>query len=278
MAYTKAAYDQAVKTIRQQVTQQPTLGLVLGSGLGTLTDMLTDSIVIDYEDIPNWPHSTVPGHEGRLHIGQLHGRWVVAQQGRAHFYEGYTLQQITFPVRVMRLLGIDTLIVTNAAGGINPAFNAGEIMLIADHINFLGLTGLSPLTGRNDDAIGPRFPSLVHTYDRELRARARQVADELGITLREGVYAGVSGPAYETPAEVRMLRAVGADAVGMSTVNEVLVARHAGMRVVAFSSITNVAIDTLDTDRETSHDEVLEMSARIRSDMTQLVDGVIESL
>lgn len=275
MTYSRADYERAAALIRERDSRPIAAGLVLGSGLGVLADEITDRVVIPYAEIPNFPRSTVQGHAGQLVIGSLEGVTVIAQQGRAHFYEGYTMQQITFPIRVMLLLGIKTLILTNAAGGVNPNFTPGDIMLINDHINFVGLAGHNPLIGENDDSFGPRFPGMAHTYSRELRDRAHQTAADQGITLREGVYACVSGPFFETPAEIRMLRAIGADAVGMSTVHEVLVARHGGIDVLAFSCITNKAIDTLDAPHETNHEEVLETGARIIPTMTGLLRGVL---
>lgn len=278
MTYTTADYEQAVAAIRQHTTIQPRIGLVLGSGLGTLADTLENAVAIPYAEIPGWPASTVHGHAGRLVIGELSGQQVVAQQGRAHFYEGYTMQQITFPIRVVHFLGVQTLILTNAAGGVDPSFSVGDVMLINDHINFPGMTGSNPLMGPNDDAIGPRFVGLAQAYDREMRGIARDVAREANIPLHEGVYAAVSGPSFETPAEIRMLRTIGANAVGMSTVHEVLVARHAGMRVMACSGITNVAIDHVDSELETNHEEVLEAGKVIVPRLKTIVTGVLSAL
>jgi purine-nucleoside phosphorylase len=243
-----------------------------------LADTLVDRVVIPYADIPGWPRSTVHGHSGQLVLGQLEGQSVVAQQGRAHFYEGYSAQEITFPVRVMKLLGIDTLILTNAAGGLNPAYQVGEIMLLNDHINFVGMAGFNPLVGPNDESFGPRFVGMAQTYDRDLRKLAKQVAAEAGVTLHEGVYVCLAGPNFETPAEIRMLRAMGADAVGMSTAHEVVVARHAGLRVMACSGITNVAIDSVDTELEANHEEVLEAGKVIVPRLTTVLRGVLRSL
>lgn len=271
-------YEHAVNLIRSRITVQPTIGLVLGSGLGGLANAIDHAVSIPYEDIPGFPQSTVQGHSGRLVIGELEGKTVLCQQGRTHFYEGYSMAQVTFAIRVMYLLGIETVILTNAAGGINPHFRAGDIMLINDHINLLGMVGNNPLMGWNDDSIGPRFPSMTQTYDQHLRHLTHQVAEQYQIPLQEGVYMGLSGPSFETPAEVRMIRVLGGDAVGMSTVNEVLVARHAGMRVLAFSSITNVGIDQLDTEIETNHEEVLEVGRVIVPRLTRLIRGVLERL
>jgi len=277
MTYTAADYEQAVAVIRSRVDVTPQVGLVLGSGLGGLADAIENRTVIPYDDIPGWPKSTVHGHHGNLVIGQLEGKTVVAQQGRAHFYEGYSMQQVTFPIRVMFYLGARTLILTNAAGGLNTDFNVGELMLITDHINLVGMIGNNPLMGPNDDSLGPRFPGMSQTYDRELRDLARQVAQDNAIRLNEGVYIGLSGPNFETPAEVRMLRTLGADAAGMSTVHEVLVARHAGMRVMACSGITNVAIDQIDSDGDANHEEVLEAGQVIVPRLTAVLRGVLRA-
>jgi purine-nucleoside phosphorylase len=252
--------------------------LVLGSGLGGLADEIDNATVIPYGEIPGWPQSTVHGHSGNLVVGDLEGVPVIAQQGRAHFYEGYAMDQVTFPIRVMHFMGTETVILTNAAGGLNPSFSAGDVMLINDHINIVGMVGNNPLMGPNDETLGPRFPGMTQTYDRELRRLASDIADEQNIELREGVYVGLSGPNYETPAEVRMLRHWGADAVGMSTVHEVLVARHAGMRVLAFSGITNVAIDTIQTDADANHEEVLEVGKVIVPKLASLLRGILRSL
>lgn len=278
MAFAQSDYQAVVERIRAQTALQPQIGLVLGSGLGPLANTLEDRVVIPYADLPQWPRSTVHGHSGQLVLGYLEGQPVVTQQGRAHFYEGYTMQQVTFPIRVMHALGIHTLILTNAAGGVNPKFSVGELMLINDHINFLGLAGQNPLVGPNDDSVGPRFVGLAQAYDRDLRQAARSIATEHDIPLHEGVYASVSGPSFETPAEIRMLRTIGADAVGMSTVHEVLVARHVGLRVMACSGVTNVAIDSVDSDFETNHEEVLEAGQVIVPRMTTILRGVLRTM
>lgn len=277
MGYTRADYENAVAVIRKRTTIQPTVGLVLGSGLGELADTLENRVVIPYRDIPGWPPSTVPGHVGQLVIGYLEGQPVVAQQGRAHFYEGYTPQQVTFPVRVMHFLGVQTLILTNAAGGLNRSYKVGDLMILNDHINFVGMAGSNPLVGPNDDSIGPRFVGMSQTYDRHLRQTAKKVASDAGITLHEGAYVCVSGPNFETPAEIRMLMHF-ADAVGMSTVHEVLIARHAGMRVMAYSGITNVCIDAVDTPLDTNHEEVLEAGKLLVPRLTTILKGVLRSL
>lgn len=278
MTYQHTDYQAAVAAIRQRTGFQPEIGLVLGSGLGSLAETLEDRTVIAYADIPGWPRSTVHGHSGQLVMGTLEGRAVVAQQGRAHFYEGYTAQQITFPIRVMKLLGVETVILTNAAGGLNPSYQVGDLMLLNDHINFVGMAGHNPLVGPNNELFGPRFIGMAQTYDRELRTLATQVAAQASVALHEGVYICLAGPNFETPAEVRMLRMLGGDAVGMSTAHEVLVARHAGMRVMACSGITNVAIDTVDSDQEASHEEVLDAGQVLVPRLTAILRGVLRSL
>ena len=278
MSYTLADYEKAVSLIQDRITMQPAIGLVLGSGLGGLADTLTERVVIPYGEIPGWPQSTVPGHSGQLVIGRFEGKVVAAQQGRAHFYEGYSLQQVTFPIRVMHLLGIKTVILTNAAGGLNTTYRTGELMLLSDHINFAGMAGNNPLMGPNEDQFGPRFVGMVQTYDKDLRRLARDVAEKAGITLHQGVYVCLSGPNFETPAEIRMLRVLGGDAVGMSTVHEVLVARHMGMRVMACSGITNECIDSPDVELETNHEEVLDAGKVLVPKLTTILRGVIRAL
>ena len=275
--YEREHYEQAAAVIRQKTALQPSIGLVLGSGLGKLADDLAERALIPYEDIPGWPRSTVVGHQGNLVIGKMGGQVVAAQQGRAHYYEGYSMRQVTFPIRVMRALGIGTVILTNAAGGVNPAYQVGDLMLLEDHINMPGMVGANPLMGPNDEQLGERFVGLAQAYDRRLRQCALDVARQEGIRLHSGVYFGLSGPAFETPAEIRMIRALGGDAVGMSTVHEVLVARHGGMRVMACSSITNQAIDAVDTDLETNHEEVLQAGKIIVPRLTAILKGVLKN-
>ncbi|MFO7322957.1 MAG: purine-nucleoside phosphorylase [Chloroflexota bacterium] len=278
MTFTRKDFAAAARVIRERTSLEPRIGLVLGSGLGHLADTLVDADVVPYRDIPGWPQSTVEGHRGELVLGMLEGQPVVVQRGRAHFYEGYTPQQVTFPVRVMRELGVTTLILTNAAGGLNPDFHVGDVMLINDHINFVGMAGNNPLMGPNDPELGQRFIGMSQTYDRKLRQEAHRAASEAGITLREGVYVCLSGPTFETPAEVRMLRMLGGDAVGMSTVHEVLVARHGGMRVLAFSGITNLAIDRLDAGADANHEEVLEAGRLIVPRLEAILRGVLRNM
>ncbi len=276
--FTLQSYDEAADSIRQRIRVQPRVGLVLGSGLGPLADEIADPVRIPYQEIPHFPVSTVEGHAGQLVVGTLAGVPVCAMQGRFHFYEGYSPQQITFPVRVMRRLGVEILVLTNAAGGLNPSFHAGELMLVQDHIGLVSLAGLNPLRGPNLDAFGLRFPSMNDAYSPRLRQLTRQAAADLGIGLREGVYVWVAGPNFETPAEVRFLRGIGADAVGMSTVPETIVAVHAGMEVLCISSITNVAIDQVDVEAKTSHEEVLETGQTIVPRLTRLLLEVLPRL
>jgi len=272
------AYDEAAAAVRAYTSQQPLIGLVLGSGLGSLADTIENPDVIPFDKIPYWPVSTVPGHHGRLVIGNLEGRPVMVLQGRVHFYEGYSPAQITLPVRVMRRLGVTTLILTNAAGGINAQYQPGDLMLIKDHLNLPGIAGQNPLRGPNDDSFGPRFPDMTQVYDPALRRLAHATAAQLGFNLQEGVYAFVAGPSYETPAELRLLQLVGADAVGMSTVPSAIVARHAGMRVLGISTITNLALPDPPPDQVTSHEEVLEVGRLVIPRLTSLLRTLISQL
>ncbi len=269
-------YQEAAESVRARMKRLPTVGLVLGSGLGPLAEALEHPDVIPVADIPYWPPSTVQGHSGRLLVGELEGQTVFVQQGRSHYYEGHSLQQVTLPVRVMQLLGIKVLIVTNAAGAVNPNFRPGDVMLIVDHINFMGMAGQSPLRGPNDVALGTRFPDMSIAYDRELRAVALAAAEAAGISLHQGVYICLGGPSFETPADLRFLRAVGVDAVGMSTVPEVTVARHGGLRVLGFSGISNAA--NLDGNTVTTHEEVLAAGQTLVPKLTALVRGVLRRL
>ncbi len=274
--FTIEQIDQTVKAIRSKITIQPRVGMILGSGLNDLADSVEDALVIPYGDLPHWPTSTVAGHAGRLVIGKLEEQPVFVMQGRIHFYEGYSMAQVTLPVRVMQRLGIEILIVTNAAGGVNPDFIPGDVMLILDQLNLIGMSGLNPLMGPNLDELGPRFPDMSQAYDRELSALARTVAARHGITLREGVYCGLSGPSFESPADLRFLRLAGADAVGMSTVPEVIVARHGGLRVLGLSGISNKA--NLDGSTFTTHEEVMAAGKVITPKMEKIVRGVLRSL
>ena len=263
----------AVRAIRERFPETPSVAIVLGTGLGGLAGRIQTRAVIDYADVPNFPLSTVESHAGRLLCGTLGGKTVVAMQGRFHRYEGYTLQQVTFPIRVLRALGASTLVVSNAAGGMNPLWAAGDLMLIADHINMLGD---NPLIGPNDDSLGARFPDMSEPYDAALRAMAREVALEQRLTLREGVYVAVSGPNLETRAEYRMLRALGADVVGMSTVPEVIVAVHGGMRVLGLSIITDQCLP--DALEPATMERILGVAARAEPGLTELVSAVLERL
>lgn len=273
-------YDQvveAVTAIQAHTSQKPAVALILGSGLGDLVAEMRDAVAIPYAEIPHFAHSTVVGHAGRLLIGMLEDVPVVVMQGRFHLYEGYSLQVLTLPVRVMRSLGAHTLIVTNAAGGVNAAYRQGDFMLMRDHINMPGLAGASPLLGPNDERFGERFPALAQAYDAGLRALARSVAAGWpDITLHEGVYTMVGGPNYETGAELKFLRMIGTDAVGMSTVPEVVVARHAGMRVLGLSLITNAA--TGDETQEVNHAEVLAAADAARPKFAALMRGIVRGI
>ncbi len=275
---TQSQLHEAVAFVKRQSALVPRIGLILGSGLGPLAEQVQDAVTIPYGEIPHFRGSTVPGHSGRLVIGTLATRPVVVMQGRTHFYEGYSMREITFPVRVMRLLGIEILIVTNAAGGLSPEFTPGDLMLIKDHINLVGMAGHNPLIGHNDPDLGPRFPDMASAYDPGLRAIAREAAQEASIPLHEGVYVCLAGPSFETPHEVQFLREIGADAVGMSTVPEVIVARHMDVRVLGISGITNVHSTDPSRPRETTHEEVLETGQTIAPRMIQLVHGVLERL
>lgn len=268
-----AAIDRAVAAIRERTSLEPEVGLILGTGLGGLAEAIALEQAVGYEDIPGFPRSTVESHAGRLLFGRLGNRPVVAMQGRFHRYEGYSLATVTFPVRVMRALGAGTLVVSNACGGMHPLWRPGDLMLLADHINMLGD---NPLIGPNDDSLGPRFPDMSEPYDAALRALAHRVAAELGVTLREGVYAAVPGPNLETRAEYRMLRAMGGDAVGMSTVPEVIVARHAGMRVLGLSIITDQCLP--DALEPASLEKIIAVAAQAEPGLTALVGAVVERM
>ena len=264
--------DRAAEAI-ERACGRAEIGIVLGSGLGDYAEALSGAQSINYKDIPHFPVSTEPGHKGRWHAGTLHGKRVYMMQGRFHAYEGYDLLDVTLPVRVMQKLGVTTLIVTNAAGGVNLDFEAGDLMLLTDVIN---LTGKNPLTGPNLDAFGPRFPDMSRALDRDLQALALTTARQQGIPLRQGVYCWLNGPCFETPAEIRMTRTLGADAVGMSTVPEIIVARHGGMRVLGVSCITNMAAGVLD--QPLNHEEVMAMGDKVKGTFRALLDGVIERL
>jgi purine-nucleoside phosphorylase len=272
-AHTKAGVDAAVRVIRSRAPLVPEVAIILGTGLGALGAAIDVQHTIAYDEIPRVPRSTVESHHGRLLFGMLGGKRVVAMQGRFHRYEGYSLQQVTFPVRVVQALGAPTLIVSNACGGMHPLWAPGDIMLIADHINLLGD---NPLIGANDATFGPRFPDLSECYDRSLRALAREVAVANRVTLREGTYVAVQGPNLETRAEYRMLRQLGADVVGMSTVPEVIVAVHGGMRVLGLSIITDQCLP--DALVPATLDHILAVAAKAEPVLTTLVTGVLEKL
>ncbi|MGG5253725.1 purine-nucleoside phosphorylase [Neobacillus sp. SM06] len=263
----------AAQFLKTKYSQTPKMGLILGSGLGMLADEIVDPVKIPYQEIPDFPVSTVAGHAGQLVFGQLNGAEVVAMQGRFHFYEGYSFDKVTFPVRVMRQLGVEMLIVTNAAGGVNERFSPGDLMLITDHINNMGS---NPLIGPNDSRLGVRFPDMSEAYSKKLRTAAKEIASRLQIEVKEGVYVGNTGPSYETPAEIRMLRTLGGDAVGMSTVPEVIVARHSGMKVLGISCISNMAAGILD--QPLTHDEVIETTERVRENFLKYVKEIVGNL
>jgi len=273
-----AEFEEAAAVVQERIPLKPTVGLILGSGLSPLADRVKDQTVVPYHDIPHFPTSTVEGHSGRLVVGKLGGQQVAVMQGRTHYYEGYSMSQVTFPVRVLQVLGIERLIVTNAAGGLNTAFEAGDIMRIEDHINLVGIGGANPLVGPNIDELGPRFPDMSQPYDPKLRDLAEKVATEESIHLQRGTYAALAGPSFETPAEIHYLRTIGADAVGMSTVPEVIVARHGGTRVLGLSGITNVAAAEGAPPAKTTHEEVLEASAVIAPKMETLIVNVLTAL
>jgi len=269
----RARIAESVAAIRGRTAAAPAIGIILGTGLGALAERIAVETSIPYGELPHFPLSTVESHSGRLLFGTLGGKPVMAMQGRFHRYEGYSLQQATFPVRVMRALGVETLVVSNACGGMNPLWAPGELMLMADHINLLGE---SPLTGPNDDALGPRFPDMSQPYDHALQRLAREVALEEKIPLRSGVYVAVPGPNLETRAEYRMLRAMGADVVGMSTVPEVIVARHGGMRVLGISIITDACLP--DALEEADIATIIATAGRAEPNLTRLVEGVVARL
>ncbi len=267
---TSAHIEEAASFLRGKLSGMPELALILGSGLGILGEEVEEAVSFEYGDIPHFPVSTVEGHAGRLIAGTLEGKQVLVMQGRFHLYEGYDGDAVTFPVRVMRALGVKTLIVTNAAGGVNMDYDPGDLMLIQDHIN---LMFRNPLIGPNDARLGPRFPDMSEGYSKRLRTLARAVSEELGIKLQEGVYCGVLGPSYETPAEIRMIRMLGGDAVGMSTVPEVIAARHSGMEVLGISCISNAAAGILD--QPLSHQEVMETAEQVKDTFLKLVRAIV---
>jgi purine-nucleoside phosphorylase len=265
--------EHAARFIRSRAEEDVRVALVLGSGLGAFADELEDARAVPYDEIPGFARPTVEGHAGRLVVGRVGGVPVAAMQGRFHFYEGYTLEEVTFPIRVLGLLGAKSIVLTNAAGGLNNSYEQGALILISDHLN---LMGTNALLGRNDARFGPRFPDMTEVYDREYQDAAITEAREMGLELRRGIYAALTGPSYETPAEIRMLRLLGADAVGMSTVPEAIVARQMGVRVLGFSCITNMAAGVLD--KPINHEEVIETGERVRETFAELLRRVIPKL
>lgn len=263
-------FQQTKKYLLEKMPAAPTIGVVLGSGLGGFADELTHRVEIPYSEIPGWPRSTAIGHAGKLIFGRLAGIDLAVLSGRAHLYEGYSPARVTYALRVLHLLGVKSVVLTNAAGGINQEYQQGALVLIADHIN---LQGSSPLVGANEDDFGPRFPDMSEAYSRRFRAIAKETAAELGIPLNEGIYAAMLGPSYETPAEIRYLRTIGADLVGMSTVPEVIVANHMGMKVLAISCVTNMAAGILD--QKINHEEVLETGRQVRETFVRLLTALI---
>ena len=268
-----ARAEQAARTISSRTSLKPEVAIVLGSGLGGFADEFAEAVAIPYGEIPGYATSTAEGHAGRLVIGRVGLVPVMAMQGRVHYYEGYTLEEVTFPIRVFKLLGIKRLILTNAAGGIDIELNQGALMVISDHLN---LMGVNPLRGPNDERFGPRFPDMSEAYSRDLQQQTIEVARTLGIEIRRGIYAALAGPSYETPAEIHMFRACGADAVGMSTVPETIVARQMGIEVLGISCITNMAAGI--SDEPINHAEVMETGRRVRETFTKLLRGVISQL
>lgn len=265
----KEAFD----FIKSKSKYNPSIGLVLGSGLGAIAEQIEDPEYYPYSEIPHFPISTVSGHKGRLVIGKLQGKEVIAMEGRFHYYEGYEMSQVTFPIRIMKLIGIEYLIVTNAAGAVNTNFKPGDLMLIKDHIN---LSGVNPLIGKNLDSFGDRFPDMSQPYNKELINKVKNIAASINIPLKEGVYLMMSGPSYETPAEIRMIRTLGGDAVGMSTVPEVIVANHSKIKVIGISCMTNMAAGILD--KPLSHEEVIETSNKVKKDFILLMNSIIKNI
>jgi purine-nucleoside phosphorylase len=265
--------NQTVNFIKSKIEVTPKVGIVLGTGLGGLTKEIENSFSIKYEDIPNFPVSTVSGHKGNLIFGTINNTSVVAMQGRFHYYEGYSMQELVFPIRVMKMLGIELLILSNASGGVNPEFEIGEIMIITDHIN---LMADNPLIGKNFDELGPRFPDMNCSYNKDIINKALKIAKENAIRVKTGVYAAVSGPCFETPAEYKYIRIIGADTVGMSTIPEVIAAHHMGLPVFAVSIITDLGVEGKIV--EVSHEEVIEVANRAEPKMTAIIKGMIREL
>ncbi|MDO8886581.1 purine-nucleoside phosphorylase [Candidatus Oleimmundimicrobium sp.] len=260
---------ESAEFIKSKITTKPKIGIILGSGLGDMANDVTKKTVISYEDIPNFPIPLAPGHKGNLFVGELENKEVFIMQGRAHYYEGYTMFGVTLPIRVLSELGVEVLIITNSAGGLNDKFSPGDFMIIKDHIN---LFFNNPLIGRNDERFGPRFVNMVGTYDEKLRDIAKMVSDEEALNVKEGIYAGASGPCYETPAEAKFISLIGADAVGMSTVPEVIVAAHSNLRVLGISCITN----SIQKVGKVSHNEVLVEAKKVEDKFRTLIRGIIK--
>ncbi|KAK7152138.1 hypothetical protein R3I94_008466 [Phoxinus phoxinus] len=279
-SYSYEEYQETADWLLANTHIRPKVAIICGSGLGGLADLLDNKNVFPYDIIPRFPHSTVQGHKGQLVFGELNGKQCVCMQGRFHFYEGYNVATVTYPVRVFFLLGIETLIVTNAAGGLNSKFKVGDIMLIRDHINMPGFAGQNPLCGRNEERFGVRFPCMSDAYDRDLAQLARKTAEELGCAsfLQEGVYCMLAGPSYETIAECRVLQMLGADAVGMSTVPEVVIARHCGMRVFGLSLITNKVVTDYDSKERANHEEILETTRMRTEDLKKIVSNLVTNM
>jgi len=275
--FTLQHFNESVVAIRQRTDLQPKVALILGSGLNALAESVTDAVIIPFSEVPHFPVSTVEGHQGRLLLGYLESQPVIVMQGRAHYYEGYTMDAVGLPVRVMQLLGAETLIVTNAAGGLNMVYRPGEVMVLRDHINLIGMAGLNPLRGPNLAEFGPRFPSMNDAYDPQLRELARNLALEAGVPCHLGVYICLAGPSFETPADVRFLRLIGADAVGMSTVPEVVAARHGGMRVLGLSGISNTLVGEEGAPAP-NHEEVLTAGKILVPRLETIIRGVLRSL
>ncbi|KAL0968145.1 hypothetical protein UPYG_G00262960 [Umbra pygmaea] len=279
-SYTYENYRETANWLLAHTQQRPKVAIICGSGLGGLADLLENKTVFPYKDIPHFPHSTVEGHASQLVFGDLQGKQCVCMQGRFHFYEGYNLATVTYPVRVFFLLGVETLIVTNAAGGLNPSFKVGDIMLIKDHINMPGFAGQNPLCGPNDKRFGVRFPCMSDAYDKDLSRLAKEAAEELGFSafIQQGVYCMLAGPTFETIAECKVLKTLGADAVGMSTAPEVVVARHCGLRVFGLSLITNEVVTDYESQKKANHEEVLETTKMRTMDLQGLVSNLLAKM
>jgi purine-nucleoside phosphorylase len=268
--------DTLAEIIQDRTGSRPNIAMILGSGLGALADIVKNPTIISYGDLPNWPVSTVIGHEGCLVFGEMTGQNVVIMNGRVHYYEGYSMNEVTLPVRVFQRLGVEFIFITNAAGAVNPDFEPGDLMLIVDHLNLLGMAGPNPLRGPNLNELGPRFPDMSRVYEPELADFARKTASERNLHLREGVYVCLAGPSFETPTDLRFLRSAGVDAVGMSTVPEAIVAKHGGLRVLGVSGISNKA--NLDGTTITTHEEVLEAGQLMVPKLIKLIEGVVNQI